>query len=286
MSDTPPEGKRRLRQWTFRAAQLVVVGLACAFMARTLAKHWHDVEQLAFEPSWGSLGGATLLALLYLGARGLLWHRIVRRTVGAYAPSLDVACWLASQLGKYLPGKVFLVLGRVYVYRRRGASTTLVGVGFILEMAALFIAAPLLFAAGTLSTEMSAPRGLQLAAATMAVGAVVAAHPRALGALLKLKSRLLKQSALEHPPLRARDTLSDVLHMLGSWLLLGTGLWLLSLSLAPLPLSTMPALTGAFALAGVSGIAVLAAPSGIGVREGVLTVLLSPMIGPGAAAAL
>lgn len=279
----PAPGPRR---WLFRLAQVAIVLTTGGFVVSTLARHWAGVEQLHFQPQWASLGFALLLAIGYLVLRGLLWHRIVRRAVGEFTWGLDTACWLASTLGKYVPGKVLLVLGRVFVYRRLGARASAVGLAFLLEMAALFVTAPLLFAWAALTTDLPAPVGLRVAAGAMAAGSLAAIHPRVLGALVALYRRFSAEQNLELPVLRLRDTLGDVAQMVGNWLVLGCGFWLLSQSLTPLPFGSVAELTGAFALAGVAGIAVLVAPSGVGVREGVLTVLLAPLLGPGVAAAL
>lgn len=277
----------KLRRHLFRVLQVFVVLLTLGFVARTLVHNWSGVRALEFQPQWLSLGAALVLAVLYFVARGALWHLIVRRIVGRYSLKLDVACWLGSSLGKYVPGKVLLVLGRVYVYRRLGASASSVGVAFVLEMAALFIAAPLLFAWALLTTDLPAGPQLRVSVLLTALSALAAAHPRVLGVLLRLGARWSRSaSQMDLPALRWWDTLGDVARMVACWLVLGVGFWLLSRSLVQLPFAAVAELTAAYALAGVAGIAVLVAPSGVGVRESILTLLLAPLIGPGTAAAL
>lgn len=272
------------RRVLVRLFQVAVIALTCGFVVRTLYRNWHEVSKLEPRITVGSALGALLLALGYLLGRGLLWHRIVTRSIAELPWPTNVACWLASALGKYVPGKVFLFLGRVYVYQRRGASVGLVALGFVLEMAALFIATALLFMLGTLTAHTPGPAWLPWLAIGGAAAATAGVHPAMLGLALRIAARFGRVMTPPRPP-RLRDTLGDVLHMLGCWLVLGTGLWLIARTLVPLPITAMLELTGGFALAGVAGIAVLVAPSGVGVREGMMTLLLSPLLGPGVAAA-
>jgi uncharacterized membrane protein YbhN (UPF0104 family) len=65
---------------------------------------------------------------------------------------------------------------------------------------------------------------------------------------------------------------------------LGAGFTLLLRSLIPVTADFTLTATGAFAVAGVAGSLAVFAPSGIGVREGVLTLVLSGPLGPGVAA--
>jgi glycosyltransferase 2 family protein len=284
MTDPAPPRSSLARRVSLRLAQVGVIALTLAFVFRTLYKNWSNVSQVELRVTPAAALAALLLALAYLAGRGLLWHRIVSRTIATVPWWLDVACWLASALGKYVPGKVFLFLGRVYVYRRRGADASLVAVGFVLEMAALCVASALLFLAGAMTARFAVPVALRWGALFAAVLALCGAHPRVLGLALRLRARF-GGAPLTPKPMRMRDNLADVLHMLGCWALLGCGLWFLSSMLVPHPATTIPQLTGAFALAGIAGIAVLVAPSGVGVRESVLTLLLSPLLGPGVAAA-
>lgn len=87
-------------------------------------------------------------------------------------------------------------------------------------------------------------------------------------------------------PLPFGDVMVWTFFMVLTWLVQGAGCWLLAASLTDVPLSLMPYLTGAFAVAGMAGIYAVFAPSGIGVREGVLVLTLAPLLGAGPAAAL
>ncbi len=265
-------------------AQLLVIGVTTAYVVRAVATNWSQVAALDIRLRSQHLV-ALGLALVYLVGRGLLWHRIVRKTVGDMPLRLDVACWLASQLGKYVPGKVVLVLGRVIVYRERGASAAGVGAAFLLEMLALFSTASLLALLASHTSVGPVPLPFRLMAAGAFAGFVALCHPRWFRLAAKLVRRY-RAGAPDLPLHRFRDALSWIGLMTLDWAILGSGFFLLADSLVALEPTMLLPLTAAFALAGTAGILVLVAPSGLGVREGVLTALLAPVLGAGVAAAL
>jgi uncharacterized membrane protein YbhN (UPF0104 family) len=275
----------RWRRPLLRLLQVLVIGVTGGYVARALWRNWDQVAALNLQPRPALYAAAAILGGLYLLGRAWLWHRIVSRVVGQYPWQLNAACWLGAALGKYLPGKVFLLLGRVYVYRRYGASATLIGVGFLLESAALFLTCLLLVGVSLGSAELGLPRALRFGLPVLAALLLLLSHPTALRWGLKAASRV-RALPTELPHYRFSDGLGWTLHMAADWLVLGSGLYCLANSLLPLSPSYFLPLTTAYAVAGSAGILVVVAPSGIGVREGVLTALLAPLLGVGPAAAL
>ena len=71
-----------------------------------------------------------------------------------------------------------------------------------------------------------------------------------------------------------------LLTYVGVWVVGAGALWLVVRSLGPLPLDAFPLVLGAWGLAFLAGFAVPFLPSGLGVREGVLAVVLGPVVGP------
>jgi hypothetical protein len=64
----------------------------------------------------------------------------------------------------------------------------------------------------------------------------------------------------------------------------GLGLWYVIRSVSDVSITWVPVCTGAMALAGVTGLVAVFAPAGIGVREGILLLILGQFIDPGEAA--
>ena len=91
---------------------------------------------------------------------------------------------------------------------------------------------------------------------------------------------VLRRTGLGFPSLslHRRDLFALLPGYCATWLAYGCGLYLLGLSIHPLPLTAIPALVGIFAIAWVVGFLSFITPSGLGVREGVLGYLLSSLM--------
>ncbi len=267
-----------------RLLKIGAVALCFGYVAATLARNLDEFRALEFGFRPGPLVAGFPLALAYLVGRALVWHRIAARLIGPTGLRTDVLSWLGSLVGKYLPGKLFLLVGRVTLYRSRGAPAGRVGVAFAVEASCGTLASLSVFAASRLGGSTPLPGGWAAALATLAAALVVATHPAVFTPLARLALR-----AAGHPietiALRWRDVWGWTFAMACNWMLLGAGFTLLLRSLTPVAADFTLTASGAFAIAGVAGALAVFAPSGIGVREGVLTLVLSGPLGPGVAAA-
>lgn len=222
------------------------------------------------------LGASVLLLIAANGAQALAWHRLLRAAGGDAGALVDIARWALSLPGKYIPGKVFHAVGRLALYRDR--PTAKIATAYAAEML-LSLTAAACVAAVTLAGyggELTA-RLPWLAAACAAVGLVVSLS----AAFDRLAYRLTVRLGSAHRPLpiAKRDRLAAVALMVGSYLLLGLGLYLLVRAWdlqSALPLGVI---VGALSLSGIAGVAAVVVPAGIGVREGVLIGLLAPIAG-------
>lgn len=271
------------------AAKTAVIGVIFVAIALVLFRNFDQVREasargdLRFD--WRDLLLSYGFLFAYFLSRSLLWHFLTVRNACAVDVRKAVVCWLVSILGKYIPGKVFLLAGRVYLYQKYGASKTRVALCFLIEGTAALVSSALLLLLGLLFLDLPIAGQVRPLAPAILVGLVVVLvvlHPRvlerALGVLLKLFRR-------EPVPVTLRY--GDILVAVGiagfNWLLLGAGFFFLINALVTLGWGVLPYITGAFSFAAVIGVLALFAPSGLGVREGILLILLQPLLGPGLA---
>ena len=71
-------------------------------------------------------------------------------------------------------------------------------------------------------------------------------------------------------PFKYTDMLKIVTLFIGNWLIVGTGFYLLVSSIYPLAFNQLLYVGGVYGLSAIIGIISIFAPSGIGVREGVM----------------
>lgn len=263
-------------------AKPAVILLIFAFIFLALWRSFDELREANLSLNLRRALVSFPFAVAYLVGRSMIWHLIVRRMIRSFPLRVDMLSWLASVIGKYVPGKVFLLLGRVHFYRGSGATVGQVTLPFLIELCASCLAASIIFGLAVMVEQAGV---LQSYAVSVCVAAAVLAmmtHPRVLTGVLNAGLRVAKR-----PPvslnLRWLDVWKWTLLMAANWMVLGTGFFLLLSALVDLPLNRLLYVTGSFALAGVIGMLALFAPSGIGVREGIMAAALSQILPTGVA---
>jgi hypothetical protein len=187
-----------------------------------------------------------------------------------------------SNLGKYVPGKVWAVLGMVYFLKREGyaAATAIASTG--LHQAYTIVAGGL-FVSALLGAEIWGR--LSLVPVLVGIGlSMIVVYPPVFSYMLNRGLKLLKREPLPYTLSFGRSLVLLFAYVL-AWVLYGTSFWcmLKGIGLENPPFWSMVA---AFGAAYLLGFLALFAPGGLGVREGVLLVLVSPHVPAGLAAAI
>ncbi|MBT9255942.1 flippase-like domain-containing protein [Phycicoccus sp. MAQZ13P-2] len=264
-----------------RARVLVVVRygllvLVLAAVVWALAGSWDEVSR---ELGRMSPPAVVLALVLTLGAPlcTLVGWRILLADLGTRLPLAPAASvFFVGQLGKYVPGSVWTVLAqaemgtKLGVPRRRMAVTGLLSIGLAILCGSLLgvVALPRLLARG------SSPVTAWVVVAAVVVGAVLF-WPRLLNAMVALGLRVLRREPLDHE-LGGRAVLATAAWFTGAWVSAGLGVAVLVRSLQPAASLTDLAVAGVcgFALASAAGQLSVLVPAGVGVRDGVLALLL------------
>jgi glycosyltransferase 2 family protein len=263
------------------AIQLVLAVVVAWFVWKTLASHWTDFRSLSFSGRV-RIPQIVAAAVAVWAAYALLvvaW-RVVLRGWGAYLrlPSA-IRIWCVSNLGRYLPGKVWSAAGLALLAQREGVPGW-AAAGAAVVMQALAVGTGVaVVAAG--SPGAATPASLTAALlVALAVTAVLV-----LPASVRLIRRLLGDALpLEPLPLSAVALGAGAASV--GWILYGLAFWLLALGLVPQAAPPLLSAIGIFAAGYIVGLIAVFAPGGLGVRESVFFVLLTPLMGAGAAAVL
>ncbi len=260
---------------------------------------WHRPP----HPGWLVVSG--LLYLLGLGLSALYWDRLLGH-LGTRPPlAAGLRAYFLGHLGKYLPGKAWALFLRASIVRGHGVSLGLAALTSFYEvlttMAAGVLVAAVLFAVFGADTgiglhaedlsrllwmEQPAEDGLQKSLAVLLslllfVAIVVPLQPAIFNRLVhRMSLPFRERDAAQLPRIRLRYLAEGLALTSVGWLLLGASLaaalrgivgddwpWLDVRTLR------LPAIMG---LAYVIGFVVIVAPGGLGVREFMLTLLLTP----------
>jgi uncharacterized membrane protein YbhN (UPF0104 family) len=260
--------------------QWAIVLTIFVFLGKTVWDHWNQVKDTPF----------TLRALPFILSTAIFafsyfiqiwaWYLITLKLGIALSFQETSKSWLYSQLGKYLPGKFWLLLSRFYFYESRGKSKKTVSIGFYFEMLTIIMAAGLLFLMALpflKEAERFYPGNRSWWLPLPFILAFIFLHPKVLQkilnwALLQFKKEPISLS-ISYP-----DMLWILLVCIISWMVGGIGFYLFVCSVYPIPSHYILFLTGALAFSSILGIVAIFAPSGLGVREGVLVCLLSSVM--------
>jgi uncharacterized membrane protein YbhN (UPF0104 family) len=271
--------KAALPKTLTRILRVVLLLVALAFCAYSLISQWDETRAALTSMSWGAVGGAFLAGLAGLFAWMLGWRAFLAG-LGSPLPLRAAArVTYISQLGKYVPGKVWALvsqieLARAYdVPRLRSVSATLLAV-------ATSIAAGLAVAAATLPLTSPAATDRYWWLFPLAPLMLAGLHPRIVTWGLNLVLKVVRRPQLEHP-VSMSTTLRAVAWTMLGWALLGVQTWLLCLAAGGTGAGLPFLATGAYALAFTAGFIVFIAPGGIGAREAALVICLSPVLPAG-----
>ena len=258
--------KKNNRMKILRGAFLIVVAI---FLARYFYRNMDDILALDLTLRPLPFAVSILFYCIYKMTQASLWHYITCINDASIGYRKAVKAYLYSILGKYIPGKVFMLLARIPPYKEEGVSADKVTVCFLLENCCTILGAALLFVVSILFFPNEVLGGYKWTAFVLIAVFFVCIHPKILNYLLALLERVSRKKMMRIPMSYAQ-ILKVVLLFVLNWLAYGFGFYMLVCSICPLPLSKCLYVSGIYALSCIAGILAVFSPSGIGVREGIL----------------
>jgi uncharacterized membrane protein YbhN (UPF0104 family) len=247
------------------------------FLGRMVWENWIQVKEAHFAFRSFPLLLSTLIFAFSYFIQIWAWYLITVKLEIAISPSDTLGSWFYSQLGKYLPGKVWLLLSRYYFYESKGKSKKAISIALYLETITVIMAAGLIFLAALALFKEVKPFyfGKTFWCSLIPfILAFVAIHPRVLQTIFNWV--LMK---FQREPVALSISYSEILSILlvniVAWVVGGIGFYLFAGSVFPVCSKYTLFLTGALAFSSTLGLIALFAPSGLGVREGVLVYFLS-----------
>jgi uncharacterized membrane protein YbhN (UPF0104 family) len=272
--------RRPRRRVVVRLVQAAIVAATVYFLAAYLAHSWSSIAAFDWELDAGWLVYSGLVFLAYYFAQAGFWWLLLRGcgASSAFWPAASV--WGKSILARYVPGNVFMFVGRAWMSHSQGLSVERVSAAMVYEQA-LGVGGALL-AVAVLFPFWEYHPGVT-ALSLIAIPALVALmHPRVFRPLAGWALRLLHRAPLE-VTLGFGAVLGMLVLFTADWFVAGVGAWMLARSLTGLGVESLPLVIVAYALAYVAGMVAFFIPSGIGVREAVLTASLSKELPGGVA---
>ena len=262
-----------------------------------------EVEVVAFNPIWMFV--SLILLFLYFSILGIPWIYLYRTATRTSSTANDhttlfnqehgffLSSWTffqLSQLGRYLPGKVgqflwmFSLSHRFGIKNRSAVFATCFQLAFQWWIGCL-IGLTVLRDAEVASSLYNLLADYQMfSKKTLLIGAI---GSTTLGAsIIFLYRRRIKEifpDIIKRAPLLMSRIPSLISGYFLLWALLGIAFFFFIKSLHPVEPSQLIILTAIYAVAWSIGILSIMTPSGLGVREGILTLLLTTILPPATA---
>ena len=254
-----------------RILQVVVFLVVVYFLTSSLVKNWSQLQQYDFSFSFGLLLLSFVFLLGGLFLVSFCWYIILNSFGEKISVRQAFSVWTKAEMVKYIPGMVWTFASRTFL-SEKDKILTLTSV--VIEVA-LKLAASLLLSFVLLFTFFKDTFNIYLVSGLVVLG-VFSLHPRVFNKIMKTGCKIIKRP-WKAVALSYRNILLWLLLLMGSWFLIGVGFSLLVYSIGNNYYSLL-FLIGSFALAWSAGFLFFTLPGGIGVREGVMVLVLSTVM--------
>ena len=243
------------------------------FLSRNICQNWEQISKHKWNFNYLSLTASFLFLSCGLFLTAGAWVLILNKVNGNLGLKKGLRIWFCSSLARYVPGKVWIVLGRAYLCEKEGLSKSGVFISIVLEMALTIVSGMLIFLFSLLFWFQKELWNYLIFSLLLApIGMLL--HPLFLNKIVNLGLRLAKKSQvkLDIAPI---EVLKLLLFYILIWLVNCAAFYFLANSIYQTPISKFLSFSGIYTIAGVSGLLAIFAPAGLGVKEGMLTILLS-----------
>jgi hypothetical protein len=263
------------------AAKLAIVATVAWFASGTLVKAWEQIGQQQWELHFGWLALAGVLYLLGMLPAGLFWYRVLRVLGQEAQLGETLRAYYIGHLGKYVPGKVMVVVIRAGMIRSHRVHAGVAAASVFVETLTM-MAVGACIAAGIIATMLYdeslmlwTALGLMLVAGLPTVPPVFRRLARLAGVGKSDPTTAENLSKLGYGTLLLGWLLMGVV-----WLATGCSLWAVFRALGvELGLwEHLAGYTAAVSLAMVAGFLSLI-PGGLGVRDLILLKLIVTLFG-------
>ncbi len=272
----------RRRRHVIRWARWALIGMIILLWARALWSQWPAMRRLKWQAHEGWLLLALVVLLGQMVVLATAWWQVLRSMGENLTWQMASSIWLRAQLARYLPGGVWDIAARAAMSHAQAIALQTVGAAAVVEIGFQVLTAGMFL----LSVGFFFPNPdftpyipwLSLALLGLSVGILSPLLPRLLPHIL---SRIGHVPLTPHLPAWRRVLLFlmySTAHGLqgAGFVFFAQGVGLMETNVLAWPTAAL--LLTTYIGAWVVGYISVFAPTGIGVREGVLVLLLAPYI--------
>ena len=252
-----------------KALKIIFGVLVVVFLAWYFRKNWDEFSEKIMSVNIGIFIVSMLFYFVYKISLASLWHYITKINGCSIRYEKAVTSYLYSILGKYIPGKVFMLAARLTYYKEEEAQLSKVTVCFFIENVCTLLGAAMLFIVSLFFFPNELLENYKWLTLLLIAAFFVCIHPKIINFVLRLIGKIFKKNL--EIPMKYSQMLKVVLLFIGNWLIVGFGFFILTKSIYPAAeWSQMLYCAGIWGVSAIMGILAIFAPSGLGVREGII----------------
>lgn len=274
------------RGW-WRWARAIGGAIILVVLVLHFRQDWKDANAhpVAWHFRWEFIVASLTVTWVMYGV--LIWGwRSVLHGWGQWIRAIDAArIWSISSLGKYIPGKVWAIASMAVMAEKEGVSgAAATGSAIIMQLLSLATGAVIAIALVGTTMLVNFPGG-SVSAICVAIFALLGAISLASPSVTRRIGFLVRRPDAVQP-VEPNALAGAIFANLIAWAGYGLAFQLLVLGTMPSVNLSWATATGAFTASYIGGYIMLFAPAGLGVREGLMILLLKDAIGLGPATAL
>lgn len=203
--------------------------------------------------------------------------RVTIRKLGSTI-SFENSFWImsSSQIAKYVPGGIWFVVGSIYLGKSEKLKEEIVALSIVVETGLTFLVGILLFLLSISLVEQKFSVNFLFMIPVFFLF-LIALYPPFLNRLINFALGIVKRPAI-NLDISYFQILKLSIYFFGLWISQIIGFYFLINAIYPIALSKIFNLAGAYTLSWMTGFVVIFAPGGLGVREAMMTLLLSPIL--------
>lgn len=256
---------------------VIIIIILFYFLGSAFYREWGSLSHYdwSLRPQWLILSIITLL-IFYLFS-GIGWTLILKMIGVNIRITRGTVIYLLSVYGRYIPGGVWSALGRLYLCRLEGIPDSKSGISILLEQAYPVISAGLVFVISLLFWPHTGQMTKIFPMLFLLPVFFIFLHPKP---FIKIVNPLLALAGRGpvNVSLSFRNMLSLACYYFISWIITGIAFYFFINTFYAIDPDYIPVLSGIFAISFTAGYLAFFTPAGLGVREGLLSFLLSQFL--------
>ncbi|MBN2541954.1 flippase-like domain-containing protein [bacterium] len=256
---------------------IFIMLLVFFFLGYALYNNWQDVkihmENIKFNI--GYLVISFIFLFIYFVIASMVWKLVLKELNAELPLKRAIQIQAVTLLGRYVPGKFMVPLGKIYFTKKMGISARKTAISILFYDVYGIFSSLILFSISLLFlSNKELPKWIYMGLILLPI-CLIALHPKVHPKIVNFGLKVLKRDPISFS-FSYYQSFKIMLLYAVCWITLGASFFLLIKSYDPtLAFSIFPSIIGIQSIAFVIGYISIFVPGGIGVREGVLALLLS-----------